>query len=178
MRTKLATPCILPLKIILIIRARCRAARRLDASYLTCLILSSDRSFSKNLHFSDRSFNPNRSLDIGEIARLCHAACFSPSRRRSGLRRGVARNRMRTEAGKMPESLISPIRNGHGVSNDRFGFNEDLHFSDRSLKKFVPARKSRHLAYACTSRKKQDVQEPKALRKFNIPTKQLKNRHL
>ena len=39
------------------------------------------------------SFNPNRSLDFGEIARLCHAACFSPSRRRSGLRRlaeGVA----------------------------------------------------------------------------------------
>ena len=31
--------------------------------------------------------NPNRSLDFGEIARLCHAACFSPSRRRSGLRR-------------------------------------------------------------------------------------------
>ena len=50
--------------------------------------------------------------------------CFWPSRRRSGLRRGVARSRMRTEAGKMPESLISPIRNGHGVSNssnDRFG---------------------------------------------------------
>ncbi len=29
---------------------------------------------------------------------------------------------MRTKAGKMPESLIFPIRNGHGVSNDRFGF--------------------------------------------------------
>ena len=29
---------------------------------------------------------------------------------------------MRTEAGKMPESLIFSIRNGHGVSNDRFGF--------------------------------------------------------
>ena len=28
---------------------------------------------------------------------------------------------MRTEAGKMPESLIFPIRNGLGVSNDRFG---------------------------------------------------------
>ena len=65
--------------------------------------------------------NPNRSLDFGEIARLCHAACFSPSRRRSGLRRGVARIRMRTEAGKMPESLIFPIKNRHGVSNDRFG---------------------------------------------------------
>ena len=51
-----------------------------------------------------------------------HAACFPPSRRRSGLRRGVARNRMRTEAGKMPGSLISPIRNGLGVSHDRFGF--------------------------------------------------------
>ncbi len=68
------------------------------------------------------SFNPNRSLDFGEIARLCHAACFWPNRRRSGLRRGVARSRMRTEAGKMPGSLIFPIRNGHGVSNDRFGF--------------------------------------------------------
>ncbi len=65
--------------------------------------------------------NPNRSLDFGEIARLCHAACFSPSRRRSGLRRGVARIRMRTEAGKMPESLTFPIKNGLGVSNDRFG---------------------------------------------------------
>ena len=63
------------------------------------------------------SFNPNRSLDFGEIARLCHAACFSPSRRRSGLRRG------RTEAGKMPECLIFLIRNGLGMSNDRFGFN-------------------------------------------------------
>ena len=28
---------------------------------------------------------------------------------------------MRTEAGKMPESLVFPIRNGLGVSNDRFG---------------------------------------------------------
>ena len=71
-------------------------------------------------------FNPNRSLDFGEIARLCQAACFWPSRRRSGLRRGVARNRMRTEAGKMPESHIFPIRNGHGVSNDRFGFKDSL----------------------------------------------------
>ena len=40
------------------------------------------------------------------------------------------RNRMRTEAGKMPESLISPIRNGHGVSNDRFGFKE--HVADQT----------------------------------------------
>ena len=71
-------------------------------------------------------FNPNRSSDIGEIARLCHAACFWPGRRRSGLRRGVARNRMRTEAGKMPESLVFPIRNGHGVFNDRFGFNQSF----------------------------------------------------
>ena len=67
--------------------------------------------------------NPNRSSDFGEIARLCHAACFSPSRRRSGLRRGVARSRMRTEAGKMPESLILSIGNGLGVSDDRFGLN-------------------------------------------------------
>ena len=35
-----------------------------------------------------------------------------------------AGNRMRTKAGKMPESLIFPIRNGHGVSNDRFGFKD------------------------------------------------------
>ena len=69
-------------------------------------------------------FNPNRSLDFGEIARLCHAACFSPSRRRSGLRRGVARSRMRTEAGKMPESLIFLTENSPGVSNDRFGFKD------------------------------------------------------
>ena len=72
---------------------------------------------------SGLGLNPNRSSDFGKIARLCHAACFPPSRRRSGLRRGVAGNRMRTEAGKMPESLISPIRNGHGVSDDRFGLN-------------------------------------------------------
>ena len=71
------------------------------------------------------SFNPNRSLGFGQIARLCHAACFSPSRRRSGLRRGVARIRMRTEAGKMPESLTFPIKNGLGVSNDRFGFKQE-----------------------------------------------------
>ena len=58
---------------------------------------------------------------------MCHAACFSPSRRRSGLRRGVARNRMRTEAGKMPECLIFLIRNGLGVSNDRFGLNRSRH---------------------------------------------------
>ena len=69
---------------------------------------------------------PNRSLDFGEIARLCHAACFSPSRRRSGLRRGVARNRMRTEAGKMPESLIFLTENSPGVSNDRFGVIQGL----------------------------------------------------
>ena len=71
----------------------------------------------------DFGLNPNRSSDFGKTARLCHAACFPPSRRRSGLRRGVARNRMRTKAGKMPESLSSPIRNGHGVSDDRFGLN-------------------------------------------------------
>ena len=47
----------------------------------------------------------------GEIARLCHAACFWLSRRRSGPRRGVARSRMRAEAGKMPGSLVSPIGN-------------------------------------------------------------------
>ena len=30
---------------------------------------------------------------------------------------------MRTDAGKMPESLISPIGNGLGLSKDRLGFN-------------------------------------------------------
>ena len=80
-----------------------------------------DHDAVRILGFLPNRIIPNRSLDFGEIARLCHAACFSPSRRRSGLRRGVARNRMRTEAGKMPECLIFPIRNGHGVSNDRFG---------------------------------------------------------
>ena len=78
------------------------------------------------IDFVQISFTPNRSLDFGEIARLCHAACFSPSRRRSGLRRGVARNRMRTEAGKMPESLIFLTENSPGVSNDRFGFTRPL----------------------------------------------------
>ena len=33
---------------------------------------------------------------------------------------------MRTEAGKMPESLTFPIKNGLGVSNDRFGFKQLL----------------------------------------------------
>ena len=65
---------------------------------------------TESITATSANLNPNRSLDFGEIARLCHAACFWPSRRRSGLRRGV-----------MPESLIFPIRNGHGVSNDRFG---------------------------------------------------------
>ena len=32
---------------------------------------------------------------------------------------------MRTEAGKMPECLIFPIRNGLGVSNDRFGLKQE-----------------------------------------------------
>ena len=54
---------------------------------------------------SDFGLNPNRSLDFGE------------------------RNRMRTEAGKMPECLIFPIRNGHGVSNDRFGLKWRRSFS-------------------------------------------------
>ena len=62
-----------------------------------------------------KRFIPNRSSGLGEIARLCHAACFPSAE-------GVAGNRMRTEAGKMPESLMFPIRNGLGVSNDRFGF--------------------------------------------------------
>ena len=31
---------------------------------------------------------------------------------------------MRTEAGKMPESLTFPIKNGLGVSNDRFGIKQ------------------------------------------------------
>ena len=62
-----------------------------------------------------KRFIPNRSSGLGEIARLCHAACFPSAE-------GVAGNRMRTEAGKIPESLMFPIRNGLGVSNDRFGF--------------------------------------------------------
>ena len=90
-------------------------------NHLTNLHINPD--FSSSWIKTADPFNPNRSLDFGEIARLCHAACFSPSRRRSGLRRGVARIRMRTEAGKMPESLTFPIKNGLGVSNDRFGFN-------------------------------------------------------
>lgn len=49
------------------------------------------------------------------MVRLCQAA--------SRLAEGVARNRMRTDAGKMPESLIFPIGNGLGLSDGRFGFN-------------------------------------------------------
>ena len=76
--------------------------------YAFVLTLPAKKSSMQDVQSPD-SFNPNRSLDIGEIA---------------------ARNRMRTEAGKMPESLISPIRNGHGVSNDRFGFKE--HVADQT----------------------------------------------
>ena len=36
---------------------------------------------------------------------------------------GYVENRMRTEAGKMPESLIFLTENSPGVSNDRFGLN-------------------------------------------------------
>ena len=112
-----------------------------DNEFVDCAIVAgADYIVSEDAHFRVlekipfpkvkvillNQFIPNRSLDIGEIACLCHAACFSASRRRSGLRRGVARSRMRTEAGKMPESLIFPIGNGHGVSNDRFGFMEDI----------------------------------------------------
>ena len=60
-------------------------------------------------------FNPNRSLDFGEIARLCHAACFSPSRRRS-------EKQDADRGGQDARSLTFPIKNGLGVSNDRFGF--------------------------------------------------------
>ena len=87
-----------------------------------CCLSRPSVNLARSALFCLISFNPNRSLDFGEIARLCQAACFSPSRRRSGLRRGVARNRMRTEAGKMPESLIFLTENSPGVSNDRFGF--------------------------------------------------------
>ena len=41
---------------------------------------------------------------------------------------------MRTEAGKMPESLTFPIKNELGASNDRFGFKECL-TSDLDLEK-------------------------------------------
>ena len=86
-----------------------------------------------------KRFIPNRSLDFGEIARLCHAACFSPSRRRSGLRRGVARSRMRTEAGKMPESLIFLTENSPGVSNDRFGFIPNRSSGSGEIARLCPA---------------------------------------
>ena len=33
---------------------------------------------------------------------------------------------MRTEAGNLPESLVFPIRNGLGASNDRFGFKVEV----------------------------------------------------
>ena len=56
----------------------------------------------------------------------------------SRLAEGVARNRMRTEAGKMPESLISPIRNGHGVSHDRFGFKIPCHPEKMDFQGAIP----------------------------------------
>ena len=68
-----------------------------------CCLSRPSVNLARSALFCLISFNPNRSLDFGEIARLCQAACFWPSRRRSRLRRGVARNRMRTEAGKMPK---------------------------------------------------------------------------
>ena len=40
---------------------------------------------------------------------------------------------MRTEAGKMPESLTFPIKNGLGASNDRFGINAFLSIERRLL---------------------------------------------
>ena len=95
----------------------------LDFANIACLLPGLAGRGCVKIGIFKTSLNLNRSLDFGEIARLCHAACFWPSRRRSGLRRGVARSKMRTEAGKMPGSLIFSIRNGHGVSDDRFGLN-------------------------------------------------------
>ena len=43
---------------------------------------------------------------------------------------------MRTKAGKMPGSLIFPIRNGHGVSDDRFGFNGKLQ-KEKKMKRTI-----------------------------------------
>ena len=63
-------------------------------------------------------FQSESGIRLGEVVRLRQAAGFSFSRRRSGLRRGVARNRMRTEAGKMPERLFFPIR-----TDTAFGLN-------------------------------------------------------
>ena len=62
--------------------------------------------FSENVYL--RAFNPNRSLDFGEIARLCHAACFWPSRRRSGLRRGVARRSENQDADRGGQDARKP----------------------------------------------------------------------
>ena len=57
-------------------------------------------------------FNPNRSLDFGEIARLCHAACFSLSRRRSGLRRGsgCGQRRARCPKASLSQSKTNSAR--------------------------------------------------------------------
>ena len=59
---------------------------------------------------------------LDQKVRMCHATGFPSGRKRSGLRRGVARNRMRTEAGKMSKGLIFSIGSGFGESKDRFGF--------------------------------------------------------
>ena len=52
-----------------------------------CCLSRPSVNLARSALFCLISFNPNRSLDFGEIARLCQAACFWPSRRRSRLRR-------------------------------------------------------------------------------------------
>ena len=64
----------------------------LDFANIACLLPGLAGRGCVKIGIFKTSLNLNRSLDIGEIARLCHAACFWPSRRRSGLRRGVARD--------------------------------------------------------------------------------------
>ena len=55
--------------------------------------------------------------------RIDTSTLFTYSNQKAALYpKSVTRNRVRTEAGKMPESLIFPIGSGHGVSDDRFGF--------------------------------------------------------
>ena len=52
---------------------------------------------------------------------------------------------MRTEAGKMPESLTFPIKNGLGVSNDRFGFKIKLSAKSAAKPEGAPARRKKIL---------------------------------
>ena len=63
---------------------------------------------------------PGSPSRLGLIVRSGHEECLPTSRRRSGPRRGAARSKMRTEASKMPQSVISGIGIRLGETKKRF----------------------------------------------------------